>query len=68
MRTYKNDPRWIIAKFDSVTSNGDRVKKGDRVLYYPSDKSILAGEKAEQAWRDFEAAASDEDWMTRGMY
>ena len=68
MRTYRNDPRWIIAKFDSVTINGDRVKRGDRVLYYPADKSILAGEKAEQAWRDFEAAAADEDWMNRGMY
>lgn len=67
-RTYSNDPRWINAKFDSVTSNGTKVRKGERVLYYPADKSILAGEEASQAWRDFEAAAHDETFMSGGMY
>ena len=68
MRTYSNDPRWITAKFDSTTKAGEKVKRGELVLYFPADKSIMTGEAAKQAWRDFEAAAMDEQFMSGGMY
>ena len=64
MKHYSNDPRWITAKFDSLDANGNAVKKGDRIFYYPLTKTVLTGEKAEQAARDFEAAAFDEAVMT----
>jgi hypothetical protein len=54
------DPYWTVAKFDSVTGNGDKVKKGDRIFYYPRTREVLVGEKAEQASRDFNAACFDE--------
>ena len=57
---YRNDPRWLIARYPGKTRDGQAFKKGDRVLYYPATKTFLAGEKAEQGWRDFEAAAFDE--------
>ena len=33
-----------------------KFKKGDEILYYPKGKVILVGKKAEQAYRDFQAA------------
>ena len=39
-----------------------KFKKGDEILYYPKGKVILVGKKAEQAYREFQAAASDEDF------
>lgn len=57
----RNDPRWITAKFASKDRNGLFFAKGERVFYYPLTKTVLAGEAAEQAARDFEAARSDEE-------
>jgi hypothetical protein len=57
---YRNDPRWIVAKYAGKDRNGVPFAKGDRVFYYPSTKTMLAGEAAEQAARDFEAACFDE--------
>jgi hypothetical protein len=68
MRTYTSDPRWINAKFDSITKTGEKIRRGDLVLYFPADKSIMTGEAAKQAWRDFEAAAMDEHFMSGRMY
>ena len=64
MASYKSDPRWIVAKFDSM-SNGTMVRKGTKCWYYPATKTILTGEAAEQAALDFYAARSDEDFMAR---
>jgi hypothetical protein len=41
------------------------VKKGDRIFYYPRTKTVLTGPEAEQASREFEAAAADEDFLSR---
>jgi hypothetical protein len=57
---YAKDPRFIIAKFAGTDTNGQAFGKGARVFYYPSTKTIIAGEAAAQAARDFEAAKSDE--------
>lgn len=71
---YKDDPFWMKSKYDGVSGEqrlpvqrrlrkGEvKFKKGDEILYYPKGKVILVGKKAEQAYRDFQAAASDEDF------
>ena len=73
-KRYKDDPFWMKSKYDGVSGEqrlpvqrrlrkgGIKFKKGDEILYYPKGKVILVGKEAEQAWRDFEADASDEDF------
>ena len=71
---YKDDPFWMKSKYDGVSGEqrlpvqrrlrkgGVKFKKGDEILYYPKGKVILVGKEAEQAYRDFQAAATDEDF------
>jgi hypothetical protein len=73
-KRYKDDPFWMKSKYDGVSGEqrlpvqrrlrkGEvKFKKGDEILYYPNGKVILVGKKAEQSYRDFQAAASDEDF------
>lgn len=61
---YRDDPYWTTAKFDSTSRDGQPVRKGDRIFYYPKGRVVLVGEAAEQASRDFEAARFDESMMT----
>lgn len=73
-KRYKDDPFWMKSKYDGVSGEqrlpiqrrlrkgGIKFKKGDEILYYPKGKVIMVGKEAEQAWRDFQAAASDEDF------
>ena len=61
----RNDPRWITAKFAGVDANGNAVKKGDTVYYFPLTRKIFTGEAAEAEARNFEAAVSDEDFYNR---
>lgn len=73
-KKYKDDPFWMKSKYDGVSGEqrlpvqrrlrkGEvKFKKGDEILYYPKGKVILVGKKAEQAYRDFQAAAQDEDF------
>jgi hypothetical protein len=73
-KQYKDDPFWMKSKYDGVSGEqrlpvqrrlrkGEvKFKKGDEILYYPKGKVILVGKKAEQAYRDFQAAAQDEDF------
>lgn len=73
-KRYKDDPFWMKSKYDGVSGEqrlpvqrrlrkGEvKFKKGDEILYYPKGKVIMVGKKAEQAYRDFQAAASDEDF------
>lgn len=62
MAKYTNDPRWTVSKFAGMDKYGNPYKKGDRIFYYPSTRTVLAGQAAEAAARDFEAAAADEDF------
>lgn len=64
MPRYIQDPYWTTAKFDSTTADGTRVKRGDRIFYYPRTRTVLVGEHAEQAAREFDAARFDEAMMT----
>lgn len=73
-KRYKDDPFWMKSKYDGVSGEqrlpiqrrlrkgGVKFKKGDEILYYPKGKVILVGKEAEQAYRDFQAAAQDEDF------
>ena len=73
-KKYKDDPYWMKSKYDGVSGEQNlpvqrrlrkgevKFKKGDEILYYPNGKVILVGKKAEQAYRDYQAAASDEDF------
>ena len=71
---YKGDPVWMKSKYDGVSGEqrltvqrrmrkgGVKFKKGDEILFFPKGKVIMVGKQAEQAWRDFQAAAQDEDF------
>ena len=73
-KKYKDDPFWMKSKYDGVSGEqrlpvqrrlrkgGVKFKKGDEILYYPKGKVIMVGKEAEQAWKDFQAAAQDEDF------
>ena len=58
----KGDPYWMTAKYPGRDRNGKSFNKGDQVFYYPRTKTILSGEEAAQAARDFEAARFDEGY------
>lgn len=62
---YSRDPYWITAKYPGVDRNGRPFKKGERVFYYPIDRTIISGPEAQAAAEDFEAAAFDEDFGYR---
>lgn len=55
------DPYWMTAKYPGKDQDGKPFKKGDKVFYYPRTKTILTGDKAEKAAREFGAMAADED-------
>ena len=73
-KRYKDDPFWMKSKYDGVSGEqrlpvqrrlrkgGIKFKKGDEILYYPKGKVIMVGKEAEQAYRDFQSAAQDEDF------
>lgn len=58
------DPYWTTAKFDSTDADGNRVRKGDRIFYFPRGRKVFTGESAERESRAFEAARCDEAMMT----
>ncbi len=60
MRSFPRDPYWMNAKFDGKDAKGNPVKKGDRVFYFPSTRTMFTGADAERESRAFVAAAQDE--------
>ena len=60
---YSRDPYWTTAKFNSTDANGNAVKRGDRIFYYPATKTVLTGPAADKASADFAGAAADEAMM-----
>ena len=70
---YKGDPYWMKAKYDGVSGEqrlpvqrrssmgGIKFRKGEEVLFWPKGKVIMVGVEAEQAWKDFQSQAADED-------
>jgi len=66
MSRYARDPRWLITRWPAKDGAGNFIPKGTRVFYYPATKAMLTGDAAEQAARDFAAAANDESFMNGG--
>ena len=58
---YRNDPRWITARYAGTDAKGTPFEKGERVFYYPNTKTIYAGAAAVDAALDFASSAFDED-------
>ena len=56
-------PYWTAAKYDCVDSMGRQVKTGDRIFYYPSTKTVMTGEEAEAASREYQSTLFDESVM-----
>ena len=62
--TYKNDPRMITAKFNSVCSKcGCSIKKGTQIYYWPSDRKAYCEKCGEGPYRQFRSEAADEDMI-----
>ena len=60
MAQYKNDPRIILARFDSTcTETGITIKKGEECLYYPISKSVFSLESDQ--YQDYKEIAADWD-------
>lgn len=62
MNTYKDDPRWMTARFDGLAEDGTPVRRGDRIFYYPRTRTVFVGARAESAAADFQACAEDEEF------
>ena len=41
MKRYPRDPYWTRARFHSTCPCGTRIRKGDRIFYYPNDRTAL---------------------------
>jgi hypothetical protein len=54
------DPFWMFAKFNSTSANGEPIRKGDRIFYYPRAKAAYVGAEAERRAGEFQAARFDE--------
>ena len=60
--TYKNDPRMITAKFNSVCSKcGCSLKKGTDIYYWPSYRKVYCESCGEADYRQFLSWAADEE-------
>lgn len=62
-RSYSGDPRWMTARYDGTDDQGNRVRKGDEVLYWPSTKKMMTGQRAKDAWLRFLSEKGDEEGM-----
>jgi hypothetical protein len=65
-RRFKSDPKWITARYPTKCAKAGcaaAVNAGERVFYYPEERSVHGGAcgHAAQAARDFEAHRVDED-------
>ena len=62
MATYRNDPRWLDAKFAGTCAKcGQPFGRGARIFYYPNGRRAFYDECAHNAAADFEAARADEE-------
>lgn len=58
---YRNDPRWLTAKFASTCTCGMRIAKGDEIYYYPLTRKAVCQECGQKGAA--ELAADDFDEM-----
>jgi len=61
MPNYKDDPRWIRAKFPSMCAEcGKPIRKHDEVFYYPRGKKVYCSDCGVVCERDFDSCVFDE--------
>lgn len=60
------DPFWLETKYEggSCARCGAKIRKGERVFYYPSTKSIYCPTHSAEASREFSAAKFDEEFYS----
>ena len=63
MPRYKDDPRWIIARFGTC-ARCEQPLKGKRAAYFPNGRTIFCEKCGQSEMAAFESAAFDEDVMT----
>lgn len=63
MATYRNDPRWIDARYcGHCASCGKEIVRGDRIFYWPIGKKAECGECGGQSSARFAAECWDEEF------
>lgn len=61
--SYGGDPHWLPARFDGLCKKcGKKVKKGDRIFYYPKGKSAYCETCGKLAEKDFRNMTEAEDY------
>ena len=66
-KSMRGDPGWMKSRYPGVSMDGTPFEKGDEILYWPrmpKGKNVMVGEQAEQAWKQFESEAADEEFMS----
>lgn len=64
MQTYKNDPKWIRAKFRGKCCRCHaEIKKGDLIYWYPLSRAVYCdgADCGVSESRSFESSAMDDD-------
>jgi ribosomal protein S27E len=63
MKRYENDPRVIVAKFESSCKKcGKKIKKGTELYYWPSSREINCLACGETDYNQFLSSAQDEEF------
>lgn len=63
MAQYRNDPRWLPARYAGKCSKcGETFERGRMIFYYPIGKRALSGGCAVAAGDKFDAAVRDEQF------
>lgn len=64
MNHYRDDPRWIEARYPGHCHGCDApISRGEQILYWPKGKRTYANVCAETRWARFTAEAADEERM-----
>jgi hypothetical protein len=77
MPGFRNDPRWITAKYPASCAHQTKrdlgstlcnmpIPRGARAFYFPATRSIYCAACGEGAARDFQAFAFDDDLTAAG--
>ncbi len=59
----RGDPNWMTARFPGTCAGktcDHRIRKGDRIFYYPNGRQAFVGSCAEAASADFASCMFDE--------
>jgi len=58
------DPHWTTARFSSVCSCGNHIAKGDRIFYYPSNRTATCEKCGKHGDRDLQSEKSFDQYGT----